>query len=218
MKGIFITGTDTNVGKTYIACQIAKQLKQKNINVIPRKPIETGCTLNAGKLLPADANLLLNASGADISLEDVCHFRFSPAISPDLAAKHSGTPISLDQLVNHCTENINDNDFLIVEGAGGIYSPICNNALNADLARELGLPIVLVAQNRLGAVNQVLLAINAIDTHQLKLNSIILNTTTPPQLNTLIDNAAEIKNFTQHTVFNVSYNQQVNRKIISHLF
>jgi dethiobiotin synthetase len=218
MKGIFITGTDTNVGKTYIACQIAEKLKQKNIKVIPKKPVETGCTLNAGELLPADANLLLNASAAEITLEEVCSFRFAPAISPDLAAKHTGKTISLDQLVNHCTDNINDNDFLIVEGAGGIYSPICNNALNADLARELGLPIVLVAQNRLGAVNQVLLAINAIDTHQLKLNSIILNTTTPPQLNSLIDNAAEIKNFTQHTVFNVSYNQQVNRKIISHLF
>jgi len=217
MQGIFITGTDTNVGKTYIACQIAKQLKQKNINVIPRKPIETGCTLNAGELLPADANLLLHASGAKISLQEVCHFRFSPAISPDLAAKHSGTPVSLDQLVNHCTSNINDNDFLIVEGAGGIYSPICNNALNADLARELGLPVVLIAQDRLGAVNQVLLAINAIDTHQLKLNSIILNSTSQSPLNALIENASEIKNFTQHTVFNVSYKQQINAQIISHL-
>jgi len=159
MQGIFITGTDTNVGKTYIACQIA----------------ETGCTLNAGELLPADANLLLHASGAKISLQEVCH-----------SAKHSGTPVSLDQLVNHCTSNINDNDFLIVEGAGGIYSPICNNALNADLARELGLPVVLIAQDRLGAVNQVL-------------------------------HASEIKNFTQHTVFNVSYKQQINAQIISHL-
>ena len=217
MQGIFITGTDTNVGKTYIACQIAEQLKRKNINVIPRKPIETGCTLNAGELLPADANLLLKASAADIPLDDVCPFRFTPAISPDLAAKHAARTISLDQLVSSCTKNINDDEFLIIEGAGGIYSPICNNALNADLARELGLPVVLIAQDRLGAVNQVLLAINAIDTHQLKLNSIILNSTSQSPLNALIENASEIKNFTQHTVFNVSYKQKINAQIISHL-
>ena len=218
MKGLFVTGTDTNVGKTYISCQIASALKQKKINVIPRKPVETGCELINGVLLPDDANLLLKASQSSSSLDDVCPYRFAQAVSPTVAAKLSGESISLKQLSTACIKNISDNDFCLVEGAGGFYSPICEKALNADLANELNLPIILVAEDRVGAVNQVLLAINAIEKHQLKIFAIILNSRGSNSLDILSDNAAEIKTITPHPVFSVSYKQPLSPEFLKHLY
>ena len=85
-KGIFITGTDTNVGKTYIATLLARQLLKYDINVIPRKPIESGCKREGNELIPADAMALKNASGYSGSLAQVCPYRFEPPISPLRAA------------------------------------------------------------------------------------------------------------------------------------
>ncbi|MCW9046553.1 MAG: dethiobiotin synthase [Gammaproteobacteria bacterium] len=217
MKGLFVTGTDTNVGKTYIACQIASALKQKNINVIPRKPVETGCELINGVLLADDANLLLKASQSTSSLNDVCAYRFTQAISPKVAAKLSGEPLSLKQLNTACIKNISDNDFLLVEGAGGFYSPICENALNADLAGELNLPIILVAEDRVGAVNQVLLTIDAIEKYQLAICAIILNSTETKPQNKLSNNASEIKAITPHPVFSVAYKKPLSTDFLKHL-
>lgn len=218
MKGIFVTGTDTNVGKTYISCLIASALRQKNINVIPRKPVETGCELINGVLLPGDANLLLNASQSTSSLDDVCPYRFTQAISPTVAAKLSGKSITLKQLITACINKVSDSDFLLVEGAGGIYSPICEKALNADLADELKLPIILVAEDRVGAVNQVLLAINALEKHQLTICAIILNSTGSKTHNNLSNNADEIKTITPHPVFSASYEQPLSSAFLKHLY
>ena len=204
MKGLFITGTDTNVGKTYIACQIAAELNSRGLNVIPRKPVESGCELIQGTLHPDDASLLLNASQSSHSLEEVCPYRFAPAISPQIAARQSGTLLQLQDLINVCTNGIQKDDFLIVEGAGGFYSPICENTLNADLAKELKLPVLLVVEDRLGSVNQTLLSIRAIEKYNLDINAIILNTNTSSFNNTLIDNKSEIRAFIKHSIYQVS--------------
>lgn len=217
MKGFFITGTDTNVGKTYIACLIAAELKSKNINIIPRKPVETGCEIINEELYPADASSLLKASQSDITLNEVCPYRFTPPISPQLAMKRSGQSVSLDDLISTCTKNISEKDFLLVEGAGGFYSPICTDTLNADLASQLNLPIVLVTEDRVGAVNQVLLAINAIEKYQLKISAVILNSTGSKTHNNLSDNASEIKALTPHPVFSVSYKQSISADFLKHL-
>ncbi len=217
MKGIFITGTDTNVGKTYIACQIAAELKSRNINVIPRKPVETGCKLINGLLHPNDADLLLKASGSNITLDEVCPNRFSPAISPQIAASHAGKLITLNQLVDSCTNSISQQNFLLVEGAGGFYSPICNQSTNADLAKELNLPVILVVEDKLGAVNQALLAVCAIDKYQLEINAIVLNKCSSSSQNKLIDNVLEIKKFINYPVYKTHYKQNINPEFYSQL-
>jgi len=214
MKGLFITGTDTNVGKTYVACQITESLKKQNIKIIPRKPVETGCPLINDVLHPEDAHRLLISSGSIISLNEVCPYRFSPAISPQIAAESSAEILTLDNLISACTNNVSTDDFLLVEGAGGFYSPICSNALNSDLAIKLRLPVILVTENRLGAVNQTLLAISAIENSGLKLLTIILNKTNKLELNPLINNASEISKFTSHSVHNLSYNQKIPKSLI----
>jgi len=209
MKGLFITGTDTNVGKTYIACQIAAELHARGVNVIPRKPVESGCEVINNVLHPSDANLLLLASQSNISLNEVCPYRFEPAVSPQIAASLANETILIEQLINACNSNLSDNDFLLTEGAGGFYSPICTNALNADLATELKLPVVLVTEDRLGAVNQTLMAINAIEKYQLNITAIILNSTRPEQKKPLFDNISEIKQFCHYPIFSIPYKQAI---------
>jgi len=217
MKGLFITGTDTDVGKTYIACQIASELNKRNINVIPRKPVETGCKLINNILLPDDANLLLKASQSSSSLDDVCPYRFTQAISPTVAAKLSGESISLKQLSFACTNNISDTDFLLVEGAGGFYSPICDNALNSDLAIELQLPIILVTDDRVGAVNQALLTINAIENSNLSITGILLSSTNNDSFNKLADNTSELSRLTNYPVYKVSHNHTIPVDLIERI-
>ncbi|RDH82450.1 MAG: dethiobiotin synthase [endosymbiont of Galathealinum brachiosum] len=217
MKGLFITGTDTNVGKTYIACLIAAELKSRNLNIIPRKPVETGCEIINDELYPADASVLLKASQSNITLDEVCPYRYTPPISPQLAIKRSGNSISLDDLVSTCKKNITEKDLLLVEGAGGFYSPICTDALNADLASRLNLPVILVTEDRVGAVNQALLAINAIEKHQLKICAVVLNSTGPETQNNLSDNTSEIKALTSHPVFSISHEQPISANFLKHL-
>jgi len=218
MKGLFITGTDTNVGKTYIACQIASELHSRGINVTPRKPIETGCELINKSLHPSDANLLLKASNSNTSLDDVCPYRFSPAISPQLAAQQSNQIVRISDLVSACTNNIEKESFLIVEGAGGFYSPICQNALNSDLARELDLPVLIVVENRLGSINQALLTIKAVENNNLKISSVILNSTSPIKQNSLINNLSELQGFTNHMVIHVPFNKPIDAQYYQQLF
>ena len=174
-KGLFITGTDTGVGKTFIGTQIVALLHEKKINAVPRKPIESGCKFIDGKLIPEDASLYFNAAAKKFSLAEICPYRFEPAISPQRAARLINQPVYLDDAVEACTNNLTDDDYLIVEGAGGFYSPLCENGRNADLAKKLHLPVLLVADDKLGCINHILLTVEAINNQGLILNSIILN-------------------------------------------
>lgn len=173
-KGLFITGTDTNVGKTHTGVVLAKSLTSKGIKVIPRKPIESGCRPENDQLIPTDATALKLASSYDGLLSDVCPYRFNEPTSPRRAAQLSSQVITNEQLTDVCTFDA-DKGFLLVEGAGGFYSPLSEDGLNADLAESLGLPVLLVAHDILGAINQVLLSAEAIKSRGLELRAVILN-------------------------------------------
>jgi len=175
MRGLFITGTDTGVGKTWTGCQIARQLTRQGVRVVPRKPVESGCTLEDDQLIPEDALALMNAADYNGSLNQVCPWRFEAAISPQRAARLLGQPLTTAQLAEACLRQLNDEDFLLVEGAGGFYSPLCEDGLNADLAQALGLPVLLVAEDRLGCINQVLLTIEALENRKLHTAGVLLN-------------------------------------------
>lgn len=215
MKGIFITGTDTNVGKTYIACKIAAELNTRNINIIPRKPIESGCTLDSNKLLPEDALKLKLASQSTESIEKICPYRFKEAISPAEAARQNNQRISLNQLSDACTDGVNENDFLLIEGAGGFYSPLCEDALNADLASKLDLPLLLVAENRVGCINQVLLCLNAIEHSSLNITAIVLNHLSQSGANSSHYN--ELTRYTRLPLFEFGINQSPVKKLVDHI-
>lgn len=204
VRGLFITGTDTNVGKTQVAAALAAQFKQAGYAVKVRKPAATGCTRIDDHLVAADAQLLHIASDAQEPLETICPYLFEPAVSPARAARLLGKPLSLAMLHAACLNHLNGHDFCIVEGAGGFYSPIATDGLNADLAHLLQLPVVLVAPDRLGCINQILLNLHAITQYQLHCAAVVLNRF-PQDDRHLQNNAEELQYYTSVPIINLAY-------------
>ncbi|MBL7003845.1 MAG: dethiobiotin synthase [Gammaproteobacteria bacterium] len=195
-KGLFIIGTDTDVGKTYITQQIIIQLQANALPIKVRKPIESGCEKQTdGTLQPADGTALWQANNKNESLDNVTPFRFEPAIAPNRAAQLVGKKISTEQLKQACLKDIDDNDFLIVEGAGGLYSPLCDDGLNIDLAKALDLDVILVVKDKLGCINHTLLTLNALSQAKLNCKLIILNQCSDATINTY-DHLNEIQQLT----------------------
>ncbi len=211
MQGVFITGTGTEVGKTYVGIAIAKALNQRNIKVIPRKPVESGCLIQDDELIPQDAAALKEAAGYDGSLFEVCPYRFEPPISPVRAAHLANKILTTEQLVSTCLQG-SEQGFLLVEGAGGFYSPLAENGLNADLAVALQLPVLLVAEDKLGALSHVLLNVEAILMRGLPLAGVVLNAVNQPQ-NEHMDNAADLREKLDCLVFSNPYNSDGNSKL-----
>lgn len=174
-KGIFITGTDTGAGKTYVGTQIVALLHDSGINAVPRKPVESGCSRMNGKLIPQDAHRYYEAANRKFPLAEICPFRFEPAISPQRAARLVNRPVYLEDVAVKCIQGTGSNDFLVVEGAGGFYSPLCEDGMNSGLAKKLGLPVLLVAHDKLGCINHVLLTTEAIHHQGLSVCAVILS-------------------------------------------
>ena len=203
MQGVFITGTSTEVGKTFIGVAIARALSQRKITVIPRKPIESGCIRDNEELIPQDALALKEAANYQGSLSEVCPYRFEPPISPVRAAHLADKILTTEQLVSICLEGSEDG-FVLVEGAGGFYSPLAENGLNADLAVALQLPVLLVADDRLGVLSQVLLNVEAIQMRGLPLAGVVLNQLVDDQ-NDHMDNSADLRERLDCPVFTIPY-------------
>ena len=155
--------------------QIVALLHEHRVNAVPRKPIESGCTRIRDELVPQDAHQYYEAANRKFSLSEVCPFRFEPAISPQRAARLSRQPVYIEEVFKKCIQGTEGDDFLVVEGAGGFYSPLCEDGMNSDLAKRLGLPVLLVANDKLGCINHVLLTIEAIHSQGLSVCAVILS-------------------------------------------
>lgn len=177
--GFFITGTDTNIGKTFMTCLIAKNLqKRPGLAVFVRKPIASGCIKQSdGYLLSEDAHALYLASQCQEPMEIICPYRFEAVASPAHAIRQSTSGLTLSNLISAC--QVPNKGFRLVEGAGGFYSPITPDALNADLAMALQLPIILVVGNQLGCINHCLLSLAAIEQTKLSIAAVIVNDLSP---------------------------------------
>jgi dethiobiotin synthetase len=206
MQGVFITGTNTEVGKTYTAVLLARQLRDSGVTVIPRKPIESGCIMENGALIPQDATALSDAAGYEGPLSEVCPYRFEPPISPVRAAHLVDKVLTTEQLVKICLEG-SEKGFVIVEGAGGFYSPLSENGLNADLAMAIQLPVLLVASDMLGCVNQVLLNAEAIKMRGLNLAGVVLNSINNNR-HELMDNAADLRDSLNCPIYSQPFNKK----------
>lgn len=174
-RGFFITGSDTDVGKTYVACEIVRQLRGHGRRVATRKPAESGCEIApGGELLTHDARALHAANDGREPVERIAPYRFRAALAPPRAARLEGRRLELAALIAACGETA-DADCLLVEGAGGFLSPLAEDGLNADLAVALELPVIAVVDDRIGAVNQALLVIEAVARRGLELAALVLN-------------------------------------------
>jgi len=209
-KGLFITGTDTDVGKTYITMQIIRQLQAMSAPIKVRKPIESGCVLQSNnELHPSDGFSLWQANNQNEALNTITPFRFEPAIAPNRAAALSQKIINTADLKAACLFQVDDNDFLIVEGAGGFYSPLSSDGLNVDLAIALNLNIVLVVKDQLGCINHTLLTLSAIKKAELNCIAIVLNLSSDEAEETY-NHLTEIKNLSLLPVFSCHKNAQLD--------
>ncbi len=194
MKGLFISGSGTDVGKTFIAKHLIHALNSK-YRVVVKKPIESDCIKTPQGLVPKDATLLNNACTYPQPIEQVCQFRFEACVSGEKASTDQGIKITLDDLVT-VSRSDSAQDFVIVEGAGGIYSPIAQHSLNIDLAAALALPVVIVVKDELGAINQALLSLRAAKAHNLNVVMLVLNQYKANNL----ENAKAIQRYTETEV------------------
>jgi len=173
MKGVFVTGSNTGVGKTTVAIEIVRHISQTR-DVKVRKPVETNCEFIEQNYIPKDAVALSAACQQQEALIKVCPYCFEIEASPEMASTVNGEKLTLEDLVLACKRDV-DESFVVVEGAGGLYSPIAEAALNVDLAIELQLPLLIVIRDELGAISQALLTLEAAKNNNLAVACVILN-------------------------------------------
>jgi dethiobiotin synthetase len=179
-NGLFITGTGTGVGKTYVAALIARALRAAGVRVGVYKPVASGCDSTADGLVSPDATSLWEAAGRVGGIERVCPQMFAAPLAPHLAARAEGKRVDRKLLRGGIEYWREMSDIVLVEGAGGLMSPISDDDYNADLAAELGHPLVVVAANELGVINATLQTLITASTYcdGLDVAGIVLNSVT----------------------------------------
>lgn len=178
LKGLFVTGTDTHVGKTYIASGIVSALRTSGVNVGVMKPVETGCRIRNGSLMPADAIKLIKAAGAQDALSLVNPYRLRQPLAPSVAAKLSRQSIDPDKILKAYRTLSRRHDTMIIEGAGGIMVPLAEGYLLLDLAEAMRLPVLIIARPGLGTINHTLLTIDALRARRIAIAGVVINSST----------------------------------------
>lgn len=172
-RSLFITGTDTNVGKTTITAALILALQQQSQSVGVFKPLETG--VDVGHKEQSDTERLRHLFSPPPSFDSVCLYAFPQPLSPLAAARQTGTTIDLSRIRSHMHELIPRYSFLLIEGAGGIFTPLTPQHTIRDLVSVLNVPCLIVGRTHLGGVNHCLLTLEALQQVGLGLCGIILN-------------------------------------------
>lgn len=174
-KAFFITGTDTDVGKTFIAASLLIAAKERGLTTAALKPVAAGCEKTSEGLRNADALLLQSVITQNLYYEQINPIALEAAIAPHIAAQQEKRSMSADRLAGFCRGVLNTADFTLVEGAGGWRVPINPTESLADLAKVLRLPVILVVGVRLGCINHALLTVEAIRNDGLPLVGWVAN-------------------------------------------
>jgi dethiobiotin synthetase len=172
MRGLFVTGTGTEVGKTVVAAALARTAAASGERVAVSKPAVSGLDELAEGL--ADHELLRLASGSSQSNDEIAPYRYGPAVSPHLAAELAGERIDPERLVAAARAAAARSDLLVCEGVGGFLVPLAPGYLVRDLARDLGFPVVIAAAPGLGTINHTLLTAEAVRGAGLELGAVVL--------------------------------------------
>ena len=185
LRGLFITGTDTGVGKTHVTCLIARQLIAGGVQTAAYKPVCSGGVQKQSVISPEKNDIewedivrLSAATGGKWPDETICPQRFLAPLAPPIAAKMEGRIVDFQLLVNG-SRQFSGAEVLLVEGAGGWLSPLTESATVADLAQELKLPILIVARAGLGTINHTLLTIESVRARGLPIAGVVLNEVVP---------------------------------------
>ena len=185
-SGFFITGTDTDVGKTTVALGLITALQDKGLSVGVMKPVSAGCELTSDGLRNEDAVLLMQKASVDFPYEIVNPYAFEPAVAPHIAAAEAGVEIDIE-VIRQCYLDIAEKvDIVIVEGAGGWLVPINENETMADVVKALALDVITIVGIRLGCLNHALLTSQCIKASGLSHRGWVAN-----HLSVATDRAAE---------------------------
>ncbi len=176
MKGWFITGTDTGVGKTFVTVGLLRYLNARGVMAAGMKPLASGCERTPdGRLRNEDALLIRDASALELPYELVNPFPFEPPVAPHIAAARAGVVIDMETILERFNMIAGQADCVIVEGVGGWEVPVGEDAGMPDLAAALGLPVILVVGLRLGCINHALLTAQATRARGLQLAGWVAN-------------------------------------------
>ena len=194
-KKIFITGTNTEVGKTFITKNVIEHVQLKGYSVSPYKPVETGCIKKSLTLIPRDSMIYFRAINKQIALDQINPYRFLEPISPAAAIKRSKRKVTINDYLSKLKE-LPNSDLTIIEGAGGLCSPLAPDGYNIDLIRKVKVPTVLVAKDEIGVINNVILSLSMLQKYKIKVLAIVLNRKVSSQPDGM-NNYQEIKSLTK---------------------
>jgi dethiobiotin synthetase len=196
-NGIFVSGTSTGVGKTVISALICKKIIKSEKTCVYYKPVQTGAVSENGKLISTDCRFVKNVSGKNILLKTECSYLLKKPASPHFSAQFEHVQIDMNKIKKDYKKISSNNDFVVLEGAGGILVPINENGfMMADIPELLSLDILLVGNAGLGTINHVLLNYYYLKSRNLKISHIVLITEEIIPTDIEKDNLKILKNIT----------------------
>jgi dethiobiotin synthetase len=176
VNGLFVTGTDTGVGKTFVTCALAGRLRSRGWRVAAVKPAESGCAEGPHGLIAADADAIASAAGDWQSSSERCLYRMGEAVAPGVAAGREGVTVSVEACAAFARSVAANAEVVLMEGAGGWRVPLdAHGGTIADLAKRVGLPVLVVARATLGTINHAVLTAEAISRDGCTLAAIALS-------------------------------------------
>lgn len=184
-NGVFVTGTGTGVGKTFISAVLVRGLRSRGVDAVPAKPFQTGALTNAeGRLCAPDLLEVADSCGISLHGEEerlLAPCLYEPACSPHLAASMAGSPPDVPAVMQALEKAATRREFLVVEGAGGVMVPLVDDFLMIDLMERLRLPVIVVALAGLGTINHTLLTLAALRHRGLEVLGVVLNEVNPAE-------------------------------------
>jgi len=176
LRGVFITGTDTDVGKTWVSAGLTAALRRRGVAAVYFKPVQSGCPEAGGGLVPTDADFARTLAGLTEPLEVLTPIALRLPLAPGVAAAQAGVAVDLEVIAETLRDLAGRYEFFVVEGAGGLYVPLAGmDFLVLDLIRWLGLPLAVVAKSGLGTINHTVLTVKAAQAAGVNVTGVILN-------------------------------------------
>ena len=196
MRGLFVTGTDTGVGKTVVVAALGAVLRARGMDVGVSKPVATGATRLDGKLVSSDAAFIRSVAGVDDPMEEICPLLFEMPAAPNVAARRENRTIEVDRIRRALRGLSARHDYILIEGIGGWRVPITDTFTVRELAVELKVPVLVVARAELGTINHTVLSVEAVRSTGLPIVGIVMVRTRPGDDPTVATNPEQIENLT----------------------
>ena len=175
MYTYFITGTDTNIGKTAITCSLIAKLTEEGFCVGGMKPVAAGCHIENGHMISDDVKKIAEVSNVDININEINPYQFEAPIAPHISFKKNKKEIDIHLIKKYLRSFENKMDYLFIEGVGGYAVPLTENFSTANLIEALNIPIILVVGVKLGCINHALLTVESILNKKQKLSGWVAN-------------------------------------------